>query len=144
MTANRLPARLLDADVSAMNITRSLSVACLVLVAGCGSSSTGPTYGGGGTPPPPPPACVPGNGTVCLVSGNQFSPTSLTVTAGSSVTFNNISNTTHNVTFTTSGAPSNVADFSSGTQVVAFPTRGTFNFHCTIHGLSMSGVVVVQ
>ena len=113
------------------------------MIAGCGSSSTGPGggYGGNGTPSP---ACVPGSGTVCLVSGNHFSPTTITVTAGSSVTYNNISGTTHNVTFTTTGAPGNVADFASGTQIVAFPTRGTFDYHCTIHGLSMSGVVVVQ
>lgn len=126
-----------------MNISRCLSVAGLALVASCGSSSTGPAYGGNGTPPPPP-ACVPGSGTVCLIAGNHFDPASITITAGTSVAFNNVSSTTHNVTFTTAGAPGNVANFSSGTQTVAFPTRGTYDYHCTIHGLSMSGVVVVQ
>jgi plastocyanin len=81
---------------------------------------------------------------VCLVAGNKFSPSQLTVTAGTSVTFNNTSGTTHNVTFTTADAPANVDDFASGTRVVAFPTAGTYDYHCTIHGLSMSGVVVVQ
>jgi plastocyanin len=124
-----------------MNTLRVVSIACLAVIASCGSSSTAPNYGGGGTPPP---SCVPGSGTVCLVAGNQFSPTQITVAAGSSVTFNNVSGTTHNVTFTTAGAPANVPDFASGTQVVAFSTAGSYNYHCTIHGLSMSGVVVVQ
>jgi plastocyanin len=78
------------------------------------------------------------------VSTNSFNPTSLTVAAGSSVSFNNVSGTTHNVTFTTAGAPANVSDFASGAKSVAFPIAGTYNYHCTIHGLSMSGVVVVQ
>jgi plastocyanin len=123
-----------------MNILKVLAVASLAALAGCGSSSTGPSYGngnGGG--------CTPGSGTVCLVAGNKFSPSQITVTAGSNVTFNNTSGTTHNVTFAnTAGAPANVDDFASGTKVVAFPTAGTFDYHCTIHGLSMSGVVVVQ
>lgn len=127
-----------------MNISRCLSVAGLILVAGCGSSGDSTAPGTGGTGTTPPPACVPGAGTVCLVSGNKFSPTTITITAGSSITFNNISGTTHNVTFTTTGAPGNVADFSSGTRAVTFPARGTFNYLCTIHGSSMSGVVVVQ
>ncbi|HEY7898529.1 MAG TPA: plastocyanin/azurin family copper-binding protein [Gemmatimonadaceae bacterium] len=124
-----------------MNIIKIVSLASLVVIASCGSSATGPNYGGNGSPPP---SCVPGSGTVCLVSGNQFSPTQITVTAGSSITFNNVSGTTHNVTFTTTGSPANVPDFASGTKVVAFPTAGTYDYHCTIHGLSMSGVVVVQ
>ncbi len=131
-------------DVLDMRISRYVAVACFVLAVGCGSAGgdagTGPGAGGGN----PPPTCVPGSGTVCLVSGNQFNPTSITIAHGTSVSYNNISGTTHNVTFTTSGAPGNVADFASGTQLVNFPTPGTYNYHCTIHGLSMSGVVVVQ
>jgi plastocyanin len=123
-----------------MNIIKILAVASLATIASCGSSnSTGPNYGGGSGN-----SCTPGAGTVCLVSSNQFSPSQITVTAGSNVTFNNVSGTTHNVTFTTTGAPANVDDFATGTKAVAFPTAGTYDYHCTIHGLSMSGVVVVQ
>jgi hypothetical protein len=132
-----------------MNILKVVSLASFMLIAGCGSSATGPSYGGGtgsngggsgGTPP----SCVPGSGTVCLVSGDQFSPAQITVAVGASVTYNNVSGTTHNVTFTTPGSPENVANFSSGTKVVQFPAAGTYNYHCTIHGLAMSGVVIVQ
>jgi hypothetical protein len=123
-----------------MNLQRSIVVACSLIAISCGSSG-GTDPGGGGTNPP---ACVPGGGTVCLVSGNQFSPGQITVAPGGSVNFTNISGTTHNVTFTTTGAPANVPDFSSGTRAVAFPTAGSYAYHCTIHGLSMSGVVLVQ
>ena len=130
-----------------MNIISSVAVAAVIIAAtSCGGSGGG--YGTAPTPPSnpgtPSATCTPGNGTVCLVASNAFNPTQVTIAAGSSITFNNTSGTTHNVTFTTAGAPSNVADFASGTRVVAFPTAGTYNYHCTIHGLSMSGVVVVQ
>jgi len=131
-----------------MHIFKVVSLASVILIGGCGSSATGPYGGGngsnGGGNGTPPPTCVPGSGTVCLVSGNQFNPSQISVAAGTSITFNNISGTTHNVTFTTAGAPANVPDFASGTKVVLFPTAGTYDYHCTIHGLSMSGVVVVQ
>lgn len=121
-----------------------VALACFVLIGGCGGSGDAGTGPGGGNGTNPPPACVPGAGTVCLVAGNQFSPASITIAVGTGVTFNNISGTTHNVTFTTTGSPSDVPDFASGTHVVTFPRGGTYDYHCTIHGLSMSGVVVVQ
>lgn len=132
-----------------MHIFKVVSLASVILIGGCGSSATGPSYGGGngtngGSNGTPPPTCVPGSGTVCLVSGNHFSPSQISVAPGTSITFNNVSGTTHNVTFTTTGAPASVPDFASGTRVVAFPTAGTYNYYCTIHGQSMSGVVVVQ
>jgi plastocyanin len=79
-----------------------------------------------------------------VVSGNQFSPGQITIAPGASVSFTNVSGTTHNVTFSTAGAPANVPDFSSGTRTVSFPSAGSYAYHCTIHGLSMSGVVLVQ
>ena len=118
-----------------------IAVASALVVISCGSSGATDPGGGGDNNPP---SCVPGSGTVCVVSGNQFSPGQITVAPGSSVNFTNVSGTTHNVTFTTAGAPSNVPDFSSGTKTVAFPTAGSYAYHCTIHGLSMSGVVQVQ
>jgi plastocyanin len=125
-----------------MIIQRWIAISCLALAASCGGSGdsgTGPYSGG-----PPPAGCTPGAGTVCVVAGNQFSPAQITVSPGSTVTFNNTSGTTHNVTFTTAGSPGNVSDFSSGTRAVVFPAAGTYDYHCSIHGLSMSGVVVVQ
>ncbi|MEO8946172.1 MAG: plastocyanin/azurin family copper-binding protein [Gemmatimonadaceae bacterium] len=126
-------------------LSRILATVAITAAAACGGGSGYSSGGGGGTTTGPnQTACPSTPGTVCLVSGNQFSPTTITVSHGSNVTFDNISATTHNVTFTTAGAPANVPNFASGSQPVAFPTAGTYNYHCTIHGLSMSGVVIVQ
>jgi plastocyanin len=127
-----------------MNISSRAALAIFIITAAACGGGGGSGYSNGSPTGPTQPTCPSTPGTVCLVSSNQFSPTSITILAGSAVAFDNISNTTHNVTFTTSGAPADVSDFSSGTQSVVFPTAGTYNYHCTIHGLSMSGVVVVQ
>lgn len=126
-----------------MNIIYSAAItAALIAASGCGGSSgyaSAPT--GPGTPAQ---TCAPGNGTICLLASNSFNPSQVTITAGTTVTFNNASGVTHNVTFTTAGAPGNIPDFASGTHAVTFAVAGTYNYHCTIHGLSMSGVVIVQ
>src|SRR3990170_38558 len=123
------------------------------------SSDTGRATagGGGGTPAgpgpsgPPPTSGTPGSGsppassnTVTATSGSTFSPSTLTVARGATVTFV-FENVTHNVTFSnSSGAPSNIGD-SNGTSVQRqFNTAGTFGFSCTIHGSYMTGQVTVQ
>lgn len=128
-------------------ISRIATAALLIVAASCGGS--GGSGGSGVTapppPPPPPPAdCTPGGSTVCLEPTNSFNPTTVTISAGGTVSFNNGSGVTHNVTFDTDGSPANVDDFSSGIKTVTFPNKGTFAYHCTIHGTSMSGQVVVQ
>ena len=107
-----------------------------------GSTGTGSNpYGDPGTAPA---TCTPGNGVVCLTTDNTFSPSSITITKGSAVVWNNTTGVTHNVTFSTAGAPASIPNFASGTHSVTFPNAGTFAYNCTIHGLSMSGTVVVQ
>ena len=70
-----------------------------------------------------------------------FQPASITVKAGSTVTWKNTGSVTHTVT-------AGDGSFDSG-QVAAgssfqhtFTTAGTFAYHCTIHS-SMTGTVVV-
>jgi len=79
-----------------------------------------------------------------MTSANTFNPVQLTVPAGTTVTWSNQTGTTHTVTFTTPGAPGSINGFASGTRTLTFPTAGTYDYHCLIHGVSMSGVVVVQ
>lgn len=131
-------------------------VAVVVTTTMCGGSggyATGPGTGGttttGGTPtygdPGTANSCTPGTSTVCLTPSNTFDPASITVKAGSTVTWSNTTGVTHNVTFDQkAGAPASASDFASGTFDATFPTAGTYPYHCTIHGLSMSGTVVVQ
>jgi plastocyanin len=133
-----------------MRTQHYLGIAALIVAASCGGSGgsdgtrivTAPGGGGGGGTPA---ACTPGGTTVCLETSNSFNPTSITVAPGTSVTWNNPTGVTHNVTFNVvTGAPANSSNFSSGTFTATFGTAGTYPYHCTIHGLSMSGTIVVR
>jgi plastocyanin len=73
---------------------------------------------------------------------DSFSPKTVAITKGGTVTWTFAK--THNVTFDTQGAPSNIPDKASGSSTLTFPSSGTFQYHCTIHGPSMNGTVVVQ
>jgi len=75
--------------------------------------------------------------------GNKaFSPSDLTVDAGTAVTWTNTDRTSHTST-------SDVASWNSGTIApggqfsFTFATAGTFPYHCSIHP-GMTGTVVVR
>jgi plastocyanin len=76
------------------------------------------------------------------VSNDFFSPADIKIAVGSTVTWTWDQNAAiHNVTFNDG---SGSADLTAGaTFKKAFPTAGTFSFHCTIHP-SMTGSVLVQ
>src|SRR3990172_2255022 len=132
-----------------MNIRAGVGLAVTLAVAACGggggkAAATGP-YG------TPPTSGTPGSGsppassnTVTATSGSTFSPSTLTVARGATVTFV-FENVTHNATFSnSSGPPANIGG-SNGTSVQRqFNTAGTFGFSCTIHGSYMTGQVTVQ
>lgn len=127
----------------AMSRPSGVIMGCVVafaLVACGGSDSTAPVK----PPTPPTTVCTPGNGTVCMTPSNTFDPASMTVAVGSTVTWMNTTGVTHNVTFDTPGSPASIASFASGAKTATFPTKGTFAYHCTIHGASMSGTITVQ
>ena len=115
----------------------------IVALAGCGgSSATSPASsggggGGGGTTIGTPPA-----NTVYALPTSQFNPTTLNVSANTSVTFTFFT-TTHNVTFdAVAGRPTDIGN-SNGTSVSrTFATQGTFTYSCTLHP-GMTGSVVV-
>src|SRR5262245_49543384 len=69
-------------------------IACmLVLLAGCTSDTSTSTYGGGGGGNPPP--------NTVVMSNSSFSPASLTVTRGTTVTWMNKDAITHTSTSNT-------------------------------------------
>jgi plastocyanin len=111
------------------------------VAAACGSSygsSTMPSF-------PPVPA---GPNTVLVPNGASlgpgpgFTPTPLTVAAGTTVVFGNNDGTTH--TSTADGGQWNSNNLNSGgTFSVKLDTPGTYKYHCSIHSF-MNGTIVVQ
>ncbi|HVG45002.1 MAG TPA: Ig-like domain-containing protein [Longimicrobium sp.] len=94
------------------------------------------------TAPPPPPPPTPS--VTVTTPGTSFSPQTVTIAPGGSVTWQ-ISGATHNVTFG-GAAPTggNVPDTNSGGSATrTFSTAGTYDYQCTRHS-GMTGRVVVQ
>ena len=114
-------------------------VAGLVSLAGCGGS-TSPSYGGGGG------GCTPTSTRVCLVN-TAYNPATLTITHGTTVTWQNADSYGHSVT-SSAGSPDT---YDSGTIAAGgtfshmFATAGTYNYYCYIHGASvMHASITVQ
>ena len=79
---------------------------------------------------------------VNATAANQFDPQTVVIAPGGTVTWNFAA--LHNVTFSGTGTPANITDKSTGSDARTFPTAGTYNYICTIHGSGMSGIVRVQ
>jgi plastocyanin len=76
-----------------------------------------------------------------LVRNNLFDPSQLEVAPGATVVWTWASNgTVHNIRFDDGEESGNKG---SGTYERTFAAVGDFPYHCTIHGVSMSGVVNV-
>lgn len=87
--------------------------------------------------------------TVTATTGQQFTPSSVTIKAGGTVTWV-FQSLAHTVTFNTPAPPGTPADLGtaaspySNTQISrTFTTAGTFSYHCSIHP-GMTGVVNVK
>ena len=92
---------------------------------------------------PPAPAAV----TIDATSGFHFSPSTLTVVVGTTVTWTNTTISPHTVTSDTGGAPipiaSPVIQASGGSFSFTFLTLGTYHYHCSIHPFMKATIVVV-
>jgi plastocyanin len=130
------------------------AIALMVGLAGCGGAAggygTNPGTNPGGTNPGGSNPVVNGT-TVSLMDNNSFSPSNLGISAGQTViwkwgqcTGDGYSTcTSHNVTFD-DGTNIHSETQSSGEFSRTFAAPGTYKYHCTIHGASMAGQVVVQ
>jgi plastocyanin len=116
----------------------------LALLASCGGYSTpmSPTDGGGGGTPTP---------YTIQVVNNSFSPSTLTVPVGTTVTWSWAAGAMdHNVVPDDGSMPSGsgVPASAPHTYTFTFGTAGTFHYHCQVHGgpggVGMSGTVTVQ
>lgn len=84
---------------------------------------------------------------VTVGPGISYSPTSVTIAAGGTVTWTWASGSiAHNVEWLTGPGtlPASSAVQTTGTYQVTFTTPGTYTYDCVIHGAAMSGSVIVK
>lgn len=129
---------------------RTINLLALVLfavIAGCGGSGSSD---GGITNPPNEPGPT-GSTNAVTVSNNRFTPANDSVAVGSTLTwtwnsctgdgYGGMVCTAHSVNFD-DGPSSQVQE--SGTFSRTFATAGTYPYHCAVHGLAMSGKIIVH
>jgi plastocyanin len=101
----------------------------------------------GGTTTNPPPPTNPGAPLAATVTtpGESFSPATVTIGVGGTVTWQFTGSTRHNVTFNgTAPTGGNIPDTNAGGSAQRqFTTAGTYAYTCTRHS-GMNGTVVVQ
>jgi plastocyanin len=139
------------ATVSATGVVTGVSAGSATITASItsggvtrtGTASITVTAGGGTTPPPPPPASPPAGSVTVTTPGEVFSPATVTIGVGGTVTWQ-ISGATHNVTFgALAPAGGNIPDTRGATVSRQFSTAGNYDYACTRHA-GMTGRVVVQ
>lgn len=106
-----------------------LLLALMMVLAACGSgtASSAPATGDGGD-------AGGDTGETVSLAGGQFAPSTLTIPAGTTVTFTDTAN--HTVTEGTDGTPVDdpIVDEDGGSDiVVSFDEPGTYNITCKIH-----------
>ena len=108
-----------------------------VLIAGCKSNNMSTN----------PPGNSPGTNEVWMQS-DLFNPSSLTVSAGTTVQWTNKDNVVHTVTSGTPSSPSGLFDSgnisANGTFSYTFSTTGTYQYYCRVHAPMMAGTIVVK
>lgn len=72
-----------------------------------------------------------------------FSPSTLTIKVGETVTWTNNDSTSHTVTSDSGNELSSGSISPSQTYSHTFNTAGTFDYHCSIHS-SMKGKIIVE
>ena len=141
-----------------------VTLSVLVLLAACGGGSTAT---GNATTPTTAPTATPTTGitstptTAATQSGNAqtvmittdssgsfaFSPKTLTIKAGTTVTWKNTTSVGHTVTSddgkSFDSGTSNPISAQTGTFSFTFTKAGTFAYHCAIHPF-MKATIVVQ
>lgn len=82
------------------------------------------------------------------MQNTAFNPATLTVSAGTTVTWTNKDNMNHTVTSGTPTAPDGLFDSGNlgngGTFHFTFGNKGTFQYFCRVHANTMKGTIIVQ
>lgn len=117
----------------ALLIANLLIFLCFSCSKSSDNNNAGGGGGGGGTPP-----------TAVSILGMSYSPSSLTVKVGTVVKWTNTDATPHTVTSDNGTTFSSPTISAGGTYQYTTVTTGTFPYHCTIHGITMSGTLIVN
>ena len=85
-------------------------------------------------------------GVVMVGAGatNSFSPATVTIKARESVTWTWVSGVHGVVSDSTPKAFGDSPTQAAGQYTATFATAGSYGYHCAVHGMMMSGTVVVQ
>jgi plastocyanin len=134
----------------AVTIGAALALTVLLVAAGCGSSSSASTT----TQQTPATTPSTGGGTSVTIQNFAFTPQTLTVKAGTTVTWTNKDSVPHNIVSTTSMAldTPTASTFASATLgqgqtfSFTFAKPGTYFYECSIHKTqaAMHAQVIVQ
>ena len=116
-----------------MRIARlaALALAVILVTAGCSSASS----------PASSAATSGGSGNAVSIAGFNFQPATITIKAGTTVTWTNNDNATHTVT-ADDGSFGSAKLGSGATFSQTFATAGTFTYHCSIHSAMKATVIV--
>ncbi len=131
-----------------------LALSALVLLAACGGSTSSgsgatPTAATGNTPT----ATTASNGHAVTITTDSsgsfaFSPATLTIKVGTTVTWTNMPQAGHTVTSddgkSFDSGISNPIAASGGTYSFTFPKAGTFPYHCQIHPFMKATITVTS
>ena len=113
----------------------ALIAVSVLLVSGCTKASTSP-YGATSAPP------AVGQPNTVSMANVAFGPASITVSVGTTITWQNNDGINH-----TSTSDTGVWDTGTippgGSKTTIFNTPGTFPYHCTVHPM-MTGTVIVK
>lgn len=116
-----------------------LLVAATATLGACGADDDAPTAAD-----PPPGEVERSEPTVVAIERSRYAPRSVTVAAGTEVTFRNLDPAVHTVTSPEDGAPFDSGDLGEGEElVVRLDEPGTYEYLCEIHP-TMRGTVVVE
>ena len=77
------------------------------------------------------------------IVGMTYSPASLTVAKGTMIKWTNTDSSPHTVTSNDGTSFDSGNMNNGGTFTYTANVAGTFDYHCTIHGLMMSGILIV-
>lgn len=125
----------------------SIIVAIIIIAAGIyfysySNSPSNPPETPNNTPSTSATETTSGTNTISI-EGFAFSPKTLTIKAGTTVTWTNKDSASHTVTSDESKRELNSPNLGNGASYShTFNTPGTYNYHCTLHPMMKATIIV--